>query len=227
MDFGPLTPRHVLITYMEDIANKQCLIRYCEDNGEAFFEHVQGRAHMKTNQRLSVTEVEAAVLKRLTKEQQKAKLALEWIREKGAAVKTVLIEEQVEKFKALADRIVESERQKMKAYLQYQNGELSQTEWASIQAESQNLVRTLEESFFVDYRDRLDRISMLISEENPWITTYQDVHLEKPWKKRDLNRLLSRIVLNNLQIESVELAQQDWFNELSKAWRRIDNGAEE
>lgn len=223
---GPLTPRHVLVYFMEDSANPQRPIRYCEVEGEAYLELIRGKWHMKDNLRLSVAEAEAAVENRLAEEQQKAQQVLERIRQEGVPVKAALIEEQMQRFRTLADRIVDSERRKMQAYRQYQTGEMLHPEWESIQREAQTLVRELEESFFAGHQEKLNRIEKAISPENPWIATYRDIQLKKPWNKKDLGKLVSKIVLNDMRIESIELTQQDWYNELPKAWRITENGTE-
>jgi DNA invertase Pin-like site-specific DNA recombinase len=212
--------KHKYVGLVADKERGFC-VRYKESrSGEKYFTYADSQMNADSGyRRLPMDAVDMAVREALQREKDRAVFALEQLHRDGAAVLEMRLQAYREEYKRKALALAEQEVQKMKIYADCQNGKLSQEDNIKRQQEArENVLR--QETYFKEHEKVLQTMQTALGEENPWIQLYLSYSPDCILDKETLNKYVSRIVVDRLEICSVELREQEWFQELLDDWRK-------
>ena len=163
-----------------------------------------------------VSDVDAAVWKKLNRQKELAIRILEKIRCEGQDRAASLIDELKKNYIVHAMMIAEQEKERMARNAD--SGKTDITEDTAVKSGESNLAE-IYEGIFQEYPAKVERIRTLYSEENPWLKLMLTWDESTELKKEILRIYVSQIVLDQLTTISVELKEQEWLLELPAEWR--------
>jgi hypothetical protein len=208
--------------YKGIVADKErgfCVRYKVSRSGEKYFTYADSQMNADSGyRRLPMDAVDVAVREALQREKDRAVFALEQLHRDGEAVLEMRLLAYREEYKRKAFALAEQEAQKMKIYTDCQNGRLSQEDnFKSLQEARENVLR--QESYFKEHEKEMQIMRTAFSEENPWIQLYLSCSPDDMLDREILKRYVSRVVIDRLEISSVELREREWFRELPEDWR--------
>lgn len=172
----------------------------------------------KGNTQLFVSDLEEELRNALAKEKIKAGLIEARILHEGEEVKKNMIEQMEAAFCEKSYELAFSQQDRMNTYKRYGCGEVSEHVMKKKEKQYQDSVTTME-SYFKGFFEKKERIGKALDVTNPWVVLFKTYDSAMPLDKDTLHRYVSRITLNHMQIDSIEFAHAEWYEELPDDWR--------
>lgn len=187
-------------------------------SGVLYFAFASAPRNYEGNTQLLLSDLELNLRSALNREKEKAEKIAVRIREEGAERKNTMIRQMQEVFKNAAQLLSECQKCRMDTYRRYGSGEISESDMKLEEERYQNTVSSLE-STFREYFIRRERIETAISENNPWLQLFLAWDPSWIFDREVLQKYITRITLDHMQIAAIEFSQAEWYMELPEDWR--------
>lgn len=187
-------------------------------SGVLYFAFASAPRNYEGNTQLLLSDLELNLRSVLNREKEKAEKIAVRIREEGAERKNNMIRQMQEVFKNAAQLLSECQKCRMDTYRRYGSGEISESDMKLEEERYQNTVSSLE-STFREYFIRRERIETAISENNPWLQLFLAWDPSWIFDREVLQKYITRITLDHMQIAAIEFSQAEWYMELPEDWR--------
>lgn len=170
------------------------------------------------NTQLLLSDLEDELRRALNREKERAGQIALRMKAEGEATKATIIDQMQEVFRKRAFTVSEIHKVRMDTYKNFGAGEISEDEIQAKEEKYQSTVSHLE-SAFQGYFEKKEQIEKALSEENPWLQLFLTWNPETPFDRETLQKYVSRITLDHMQIASIELSEAEWYRELPEDWR--------
>lgn len=215
---APPRPRH-----------RYTMLVYDKDNGLAFlcrkdrlgFDYLIFKARPKGyegERRILLKDLDKNVREKLSQEKDLAMYLAGIISAEGENRKAVLLEKMREEYIRRSFLIADVAENRMSLYRLCEAGEACQEDLKEAEAELQRITEKIEPTL-KDYPEEVEKISLAYSTENPWIKQMLEWDEEMELDKPTLNRFISKIVLDHMEVYSIDLKLQEWRDMLPEEWR--------
>lgn len=170
------------------------------------------------SKQLLLSDLETELRTALNREKERAEKITRLIREKGDGMKESILLQMQDAFQKRAYTIAECQQDRMEMYKQFSSGEISEAEMKVAEDKYHSMVAHMETAF-QNYFEKVGRIKIEISENNPWLQLFRTWEPNLPFDKGTLQKYVSCITLDHMQISSIEFVQAEWYKELPEDWR--------
>lgn len=170
------------------------------------------------NTRLFISELEEELKKALIHQKELAERIAIRIKEEGEATKNDILDQMVTEFREKSNELASSQQERMDTYKRYGCAEVSEDEMKKKEEEYKNDVATLE-AYFSGFFIKEKRIIKALSVDNPWVELFKNYDPCMPLNRDILQKYITRITLDHMQVDSVEFAHAEWYEELPDDWR--------
>ena len=119
--------------------------------------------------------------------------------------------------KQLFSLMEECKRESLRAYQDFRDGNVTEEKWQALSEEIEEKLSLLDGQFD-EIMEQVHTLKTAYSLKNPWISLYKKARLQGEVTKKDVRKLVDRIVVENLHYIGVELVKQDWKAFLPADW---------
>lgn len=186
--------------------------------GVPYFAFAATPKEYEGSKQLLLSELETELRTALNREKERAEKITRLIREEGDGMKESILLQMQDAFQKRAYTIAECQQDRMEMYKQFSSGEISEAEMKAAEDKYQSMVAHMETAF-QNYFEKVGRIETEISENNPWLRLFRTWEPNLPFDKETLQKFVSCITLDHMQISSIEFVQAEWYKELPEDWR--------
>lgn len=169
---------------------------------------------------LPESEIDQAVRWTLRREHKRAREIRDWMEYEGEHYR----ERQLVKIKSLlriqGELLAESEKKKMTAYRQMQDGILTKYEFEDICTENKKIRESVEGQFRRGMH-QAEQKKIALSMDNPWMKLFLDWEETEEITRENLMKYVERIEVSQLSIDRVILKENEWYKELPEEWRQL------
>ena len=168
--------------------------------------------------RLLLSDLESELRIALDKEKEKAERIYELICTEGDEVKECISGQIRQDFRNMAFSLAECQQDRMEKYKGFGEGKISEDEMNRADEEYQSTVSYLEKKF-QRYSSEIERLETAVNENNPWLQLFKTWDHYLPFDREVLQKYVSKITLDHMQIVSIEVPQAEWYEALPADWR--------
>ncbi|MDD3415787.1 MAG: recombinase family protein [Lachnospiraceae bacterium] len=207
--------KHPYTGLMCDVNAGFCL-RFRENrSGVQYFANAKKGKEIKW---LLYEDVDKAVVTALNREKEKAESVFSIISQGCEDLKESEILKVHELYREHATLIMEMERERMEFFRQYKNNEITDEEYDCLSEQCKDFVLQSEERT-LELQDKIIRIKKAFSHKNPWMKLFLSWNDKKVLDAKTLNKYITRIHIDNLEIIGFEMKENKWYLELPEQWR--------
>ena len=215
----PPRPKHKYTGLVCDKDFGFCLRLRKNRLGVLYFAFATIPQNYEGNTQLLLSDLEMELRSALNREKEKAERIAVRIREEGTEKKKAIFSQMKNAFKNRAQVLAERQQSRMETYKRYGSGAISELDMQREEVQYQNTVSSLE-SAFQSYFIRKERIEIAISKDNPWLQLFLTWESSLPFDREILQKYISCVQLDHMQIATIEFAQAKWYMELPDDWRK-------
>ena len=168
--------------------------------------------------RLYLKELDRIVRDKLSRERSIAMYLAAIIKKEGESRKAVLLEKLREEFIRRSFMIADAAESRMSVHRLFETGKACQEDLDEAEASLQRITEKMEPAL-KEYPDKVEQISLAYSSENPWIKQMMEWEEGMELDKATLNHYISKIILDHMEVYSIELKMQEWRDILPEEWR--------
>lgn len=211
-------PKHKYNMLVCDRTYGFCIHLRKSRSGETYFTFASTPVGYSGRRHLPEAELEERIRCALNSGKERAERIAAKLSERGKMEKEAIIAELKSAFKKDAAELAEAQREKMEQYKNLQKGLLTKRNYEMAEERFDNLVSEKEKSF-QEYSARCERLEIAFSEENPWVVLFLTWNPDAELDYESLHRYINQVVLDNMEIVEIRLAEENWLCELPEEWR--------